>query len=381
MKILVSARDTGAARHFAEIVPHLRSAPEISVQLVADQPAWAVLDSASLAPLRFREPAIEGPEFANAEALRSAARELLASARPDALLVGLSGPNVGLDEALLAEAGAIPTYALQDYPGWIVTGFGVPARTYFVLDEIAASLTTRRLNNARIVVTGSAKHATYRNLDVAALRQTARMHFDTTLPVIGFYGQPAWFLPGYARCIDTLAGAITLAAPACQVVYRPHPKEAAAEQDQVRRIFAAHGIELRQDPNETAEASLSAADLVITCFSSCGADHIHLQRQASLPIGTVLYLATEADIRQHHTIDTGVEYPPFATAGFALLSTSAATMADEIRRGIDPATARRLWPQIKSRLPSPVAAADVILSTIRADQANQFKPVQLREET
>jgi hypothetical protein len=377
VKILVSARDTGAARHFAEIVPYLRSVPGVTVDLVADQLAWGVLDAAGLAPLQFCEPAIEDAGSARADALRGAARDLLAASRPDAVLVGLSGPRIGLDEALLAESGATPTYALQDYPGWIVEGFGVPARTYFVLDETAATLTTGRLGQARIVIAGSAKHATYNSLDVTALRRRARATYDSKLPVISFYGQPAWFLRGYDRCIDTLAAAIALAAPASQVVYRPHPKETAAEHDRMRHIFAAYRIDLRPDPNETAEASLCAADLVITCFSSCGADHIHLQRQAALPIGTVLYLATEPDIRQHHAIDTGVEYPPFATAGFALLSTSAETVADDISRGIDPATAKLLWRQIRTRLPSPIAAADVILSTIRADHVDRAKPAHV----
>jgi hypothetical protein len=196
VKILVSARDTGAARHFAEIVPYLRGMPDITVQLVADQPAWSVLDAAGLAPLQFSEPAIEDAGSAHADRLRRAARDLLAASRPDAVLVGLSGPRIGLDEALLAEAGTTPTYALQDYPGWIVEGFGARAATYFVLDDAAAALTHHRLGKARTVIAGSAKHATYNDIDIEALRRTARLPFDTALPVIGFYGQPAWFLRG-----------------------------------------------------------------------------------------------------------------------------------------------------------------------------------------
>lgn len=371
LRILISARDTGAARHFAEIVPRLSAATDTDITLVADQPAWSVLDEAGLTPLRFSEAAIEEVGALQAAALRKAARDLLELYRPDAILVGLSGPRIGLDEALLVEANNIPTYALQDYPGWIVPGFGVTAQTYFVLDNFAAELTRKRLDQASIVIAGSAKHASYAQLDIEAIRKTARLAFKSGLPIIGFYGQPAWFLDGYDRSINALAEAITLAAPHGQIFYRPHPKETPTDLIRMQGIFATHQIDLQLDPNHTPEASLCAADVVVTCFSSCGADHIHLQKQAPQPMGTVLYLLTEAAIRQHHAHDTGIDHPPFATGGFALLSTSTESLANDLRRSLDPVTAKALWRQIHSKLPSPSGAADVILETIRDDYDNR----------
>lgn len=371
MRILISARDTGAARHFAEIVPRLSTATDTDIILVADQPAWSVLDEAGLTPLRFSEAAIEETGALQAAALRKAARDLLELHRPDAILVGLSGPRIGLDEALLVEANTIPTYALQDYPGWIVPGFGVTAQTYFVLDTFAAELTRKRLDQATIVIAGSAKHASYALLDIEAIRKTSRLAFKSDQPIIGFYGQPAWFLDGYDRSINALAAAITVAVPYGQIFYRPHPKETPADLVRMQGIFATHQIDLQLDPNHTPEASLCAADVIVTCFSSCGADHIHLQKQAPQPMGTVLYLLTEAAIRQHHAQDTGIDHPPFATGGFALLSTSTESLANDLRRSLDPGTAKMLWQQIHSKLPSPSGAADVILATLHADYENR----------
>ncbi|WP_341894462.1 hypothetical protein [Ferrovibrio terrae] len=373
MRIMVSARDTGAARHLAEIVPYLCAAADTEITVVADQPAWLVLNEAGLAPLRFPEAAVDDDDMSQAGALRKAARDLLSLHRPDAILVGLSGPRIGLDEALLAEANNIATYALQDYPGWVVPGFGVTAQTYFVLDDFAAQLTRKRLDQAAIVVAGSAKHASYALLDIEAIRKKARQAFDPGRPIIGFYGQPAWFLDGYERSINALAAAIALRAPYGQIFYRPHPKETRAELTRMQDIFAAHQIALQRDPNHKAEVSLCAADVVVTCFSSCGADHIHLQKQARQPIGTVLYLLTEPAIRQHHAHDTGIDHPPFATAGFALLSTSPEALSDDLRHSLDPATADMLWKQIHSKLPSPSGAADVILATLHADYAERTK--------
>jgi hypothetical protein len=46
MRLLISARDTGAAAHIAEIVPALRAARGVEVVLVADEPVRSTAQAA-----------------------------------------------------------------------------------------------------------------------------------------------------------------------------------------------------------------------------------------------------------------------------------------------------------------------------------------------
>jgi len=364
LHLLVSARDTGAAAHIAEIVPSLRAATDIEVTLVADEPALSYLRERGLSPQAFTVTSVATPVGTHAGALRNAARQLLKELKPDALLVGLSGPGVGVDEALLAEASALPTYAVQDYPGWIVEGFGVKPHTFFVTDQLAAQMTRARLNGARVIVTGSAKHTAYARLNTLTLREAGRVKLGQRGLQIGFYGQPAWFLPGYERAVTDLASALSAIGEG-DPFYRPHPKESAADRARMASIFSRAGLTLRIDPNETAEQSLCAADLVVTCFSSCGADHIHLQKQSGVPLGAVAYLFTEDDLRRHHSEHAGSDVPPFATEGLALLAVDPRALASDLRRALDPATSRAMWQRIRNDLPDPTPAPGIILATIR----------------
>lgn len=364
MRLLVSARDTGAAAHMAEIVPSLSTAADIDVTLVADDPALSYLRGRGLRPRAFAGASIATPTDAGARALRNAARQLLQEVKPQALLVGLSGPGIGLDEALLAEASAIPTYAVQDYPGWVVEGFDVKPQTFFVSDALSAMMTRLRLNGARLVVAGSAKHGAYARLNTLSLRTAGRAMLGGCGLHIGFYGQPAWFLPGYERAITGFASAL-VAIGGVKPFYRPHPKETAGERARVLSIFSHAGQTLQMDPNETVEQSLCAADLVVTCFSSCGADQIHLQKQSLSPLGAVFYLFTEDDLRRHHSAHAGSDVPLYATMELALLATDPKTLAANLRSALDPTTARAMWQRTRLVLPDSAAAPDVMLAAIR----------------
>lgn len=366
----MSARDTGAAAHLAEIVPSLKAATDIDLVLVADEPAFSHLIARGLLPRKFTGGSIETHDAPGVEKLRSAAQHILDKQKPDALLVGLSGPGLGIDEALLAEAPALPSYAVQDYPGWVVEGFGVKPRTFFVTDRLAAEMTSSRLDGCRTVVTGSAKHAAYARLDPQALRATGRVRLRATGPQVVFYGQPAWFLHGYARAIAGFAGALAGCGDVA-LYYRPHPKESDAERTRMMAILSEKGLSPQFDPNESVEQSLSAADLVVTCFSSCGADQIHLQKRSSEPLGTVLYLFTESDLRRHHVAHAGSDVPPFATMDLAVLAAESGTLAADLRRALDPATSRAYWQRTRQMLPDPTSAPDVILATIREDLAKR----------
>jgi hypothetical protein len=355
LRLLVSVRDTGAAAHLTEIIPALRDAPDMAVTLVAQEPALSLLRQRGCAPEAVHAEAIADCGDSNVSQLRQAARQLVEAIQPDALLVGLSGPGLGIDEALLAETPGVPSYALQDYPGWVVEGFGVKPGTYFVTDQRAAEMTERQLSGCHTVIVGSAKHAAYSRIDPLALRKASRIKSEANGPLVCFYGQPVWFLPGYTQALSSLACALAQIGIS-EINYRPHPKETANNREQTTLAFSAAGVALRNDPNETAEQSLCAADLVVTCFSSCGADQIYLQKRAPAPLGSVLYLFTEPDLRRHHAEHAGSDIPPFANP---------AELPEYLRRGLDPATPRTLWSRIRQDLPDPSAAPNLIVAAIR----------------
>ena len=66
-------------------------------------------------------------------------RKIIKKINPIALITGTSSPGLGIDEALLACAGEIHTYTIQDPVGFLVPGFGFTAKT-----QLIAGLTIKR---------------------------------------------------------------------------------------------------------------------------------------------------------------------------------------------------------------------------------------------
>ncbi len=366
VKILFSARDPGAAAHIREIATQAVQRDDLEAVVLAAPPGLEILRDAGLAVRQFRAGPVKDAADPGARELLGEARARLEELRPDAIVVGTSGPERGVDEALIACAQTPHTYAIQDYPGWVVSGFGHAANTYFVLDEAAARLTALR-HTGRVVVAGSAKHATYGRIDPDELRSTARNALDASGPVIGFYGQPAWFLAGYEGTLERFASAVAAVCADAAVHYRPHPKETEAQRTRALCVFREAGLAAQHDPWAEAETSLCAVDVAASCFSSCGTDQIHLQRRATRPLGTVLYLMFAPDLRRHHRRDTRVELPLPASEGLALIAEDPGAIEDALGRALDPATRRALWRKAKAVLPDPGCAPDVVLGTIFAD--------------
>jgi hypothetical protein len=143
LRVLLSARDPGGAASIKALLPALRADPRAEVTVAASGAAFDILTTAGAAPLRFAlaDGTTHVPTGGQVEALLEAARRLLSRLEPDVIVVGVSSLGVGLDEALLACAGGVPTFALQDYPGDANAIGGKFAGLYFVRDDAAARLT------------------------------------------------------------------------------------------------------------------------------------------------------------------------------------------------------------------------------------------------
>ena len=225
LRVLLSARDPGGAASIKALLPALRADPRAEVTVAASGAAFDILTTAGAAPLRFAlaDGTTHVPTGGPVEALLGATRRLLSRLEPDVIVVGVSSLGVGLDEALLACAGGVPTFALQDYPGDANAIGGKFAGLYFVRDDAAARLTRARHGVATLPV-GSLRHNPYASLDIGELRSQTRARLGAGIrSVVGFFGQPAE-IPGQEQGFRDLVGALARRSPAVLVILREHPK-------------------------------------------------------------------------------------------------------------------------------------------------------------
>ena len=369
-RLLLSARDPGAAESIAPVARLALASPALHTVLAAQSPALEMFQALGL-PVRAIDceplPDLDDPARAD---LLAEADQLLAEVRPDAVITGLSGPGIGIDEALSSRARHLWLYSVQDCEGLVVPGFDGPAPGYFVANDWAARVTRRHPGVAPIVV-GSLKHGHYADLAPEQLRKQGRTLLPPASPVIGFFGQVAWRWPGYERSLRRFAQAVPRAAPGALVVYRPHPKESLAERQKTVRLFAeafaGTACALVTDGNRAVEVSLSVPDLTVSCFSVCGIDQLYLSRQSRAPLGGVLFLLFEPDLAQAFHDDCGRPLPWQVEEGLAAVARDARTLEDRLAEALADARSGRSWQRIQQQMAPIRGGADRVLARVLAD--------------
>jgi hypothetical protein len=368
LRLLVSARDPGAAFHLCEVVRYARDVGGIEVTLVAATPALIIFERAGFDVRHSIANSTADPMGGAGRALIAEAERLLIDLKPDALLVGLSGPDCGIDEALIACANGIPTYALQDFWGDVNPGFGKTPGTYFVLDEEAAALTRARVN-AKIIVTGSARHNATVRLDHAQLRSRTRALWGVpeAEPVLAYFGQPLWHLTGYGTTLAKTAAAFSRIRPGANIRYRPHPKEGAPERARALDFLAASGVAVAADTSSSAEGSLCASDLCCTCFSSCGLDHVYLNRSASAPLGGMLFLLFEPDVQRYYLEFSRLDDLPLSRMGLTRTVRQHEALDDAVREALNDQWRTHVWQRARATVGEPSDASARIVETVSTD--------------
>lgn len=297
VKLLISARDPGAAKCMIPIIRFALSQGKVVPKIFAQSPAFEYFKAEGFPVHHIQCSSLKDIHDPAQVELFQEADRILAAESPDAILTGLSGPGVGIDEALTFRGKKSLKYSVQDSDGQVVLGFDQAAPTYFVANEWAAAK-TERYPNVEPVVVGSLRHACYAKLSPRQLRISGRSLLPpfTEKVIVGFYGQPAWQWQGYAQTITKLVASLRRVMPESLIVYRPHPKESKDERDATLAMFATGGLKVVTDPNSDIETSLCVPDIVVSCYSLCGMDQIYLQRQSDIALGTVLYLLFEPDL-------------------------------------------------------------------------------------
>ena len=363
-EVLISARDPATAHAVCALLRYAQTGDRLQFSILAQSPALEILQQAELAVRLY-----PFPSQSDTEQLLTAARAALEQHRPEMILSGVSGPDCGVDEALLTagrEQG-LPCYALQSFWGDVNDTLGAVAETFFVLDQQAARLTRQRYP-VRTVPIGSLKHANYAAFDISGMRQQqrAKLKLQPEQQLIGVFGQPLGQLPGYLETLQHLALKLSSRPRSDTVLYRPHPKETETQRDKSLTILQQSGLKVQLDSDPQVERSLCACDVVVSAFSSCGLDALYLNALSPQPLNSVLYLLFNPELRRwYHSYTRLNELPP-VTAGMTLLCTEPNELASTLQHALQPQTRQQCWE--KSRLLSPPQqAAQTIIETLMAD--------------
>ncbi len=368
-RILFSARDVGAALNLAEIIHEARARPELVVRTVASEPAFDTLVQAGVSAEQISEAAIPDARHPGAGPLLSRARSIVEEWGPQAVFVGLSGPDAGIDEALLVAAreGGIPTYAFQDSWGDLNTVLDVQARRYFVLDEEAARITRLR-GVADAVVVGAPKYARYAELDTSALRRDGRalLAADSSDTIVGFFGQPLGFLRGYLQTAAVFSEKLQTTLPSARRIYVPHPRESADERLSVLRRLSEWG-DWQTVSSGSIEARICPCDVVATPYSTCGYDTAMLNYCSPQPLGSVLYLMFDRELRTYYRRYSHLEYVPPTKLGLAVELDNADGLADALISACSASHRERMWRAARTAIQPPDRAAERVVEGVMAD--------------
>lgn len=364
-RLLVSARDPGAAGNLYPIVREALQADDIELYLAAQEPALDWFRRKGLNVETVSSPPLATINHPGRDALLDEAERLLKQVQADVVLTGLSGPGIGIDEALLARAD-VPTFALQDFWGDVNKSFGVPADCYLVRDDEAAQL-SQTLHRVDSIVVGSPKYVDLCGIDSQALGDQARrrLQIDDQIAEIGLFGQPLWQHSAYRETLAQFAEALSQAADDFRLIYRPHPKETAEEIEQAMCVLGAHTDKLILDQDGETLSLIAACDVVASAFSSCCLDLIYLQRCSQTDLGTALYLLFHPAMRAVYQQYTGMDHLPPVNEGLALQADSREELVDTLRQALSPEVRGRLHRSIDQVLPLPEKVVPTVLHHLR----------------
>jgi hypothetical protein len=361
-RLLISARDPGAARCIIPVIKTALERADLEICIFSQSPATECLADVRIDSIKAKSLPAEKEEDPRLSELLEEAKTIIENFKPDAILTGLSSPGIGIDEALIASAKNIDTYSIQDLEGLVVTAFGKTAKNYFVANNQSKQLTSRH-KGIKIYTIGDLKYHQYSNLEPSTLRTEGRstLGLNTNDRAITFYGQPAWHTSGYVSSIVELAKNLDQNQ---KIFYRPHPKETDTDIKNTIRIFEEKNLAIKIDGTACIEESLCATDAVITVYSTCATDLIHLIRNSKSPLGVAVYLFFEPDIKDIYIQDCGIEIPTQVESGFSFAVKQRELIKETIHLALLKSTASRVWDKVNKNLPPTKLAPNALLNII-----------------
>jgi len=207
---------------------------------------------------------------------------------------------------------------------------------YLVLDNEAVRLTEARWE-ARAVAVGSPKHSRYAELDIPTIRQRVRSSIgaDSSEPLVGFFGQSP-DIPGHEEAFSELLQAMTHLKPRPRLVLRAHPKFTEYAERHIVLAERAGIPVIDATTDSSAERWLLGCDVVATPYSACALDHAYLSAFSQEPIGVVVYLLCNAEIRAFMRKACGFERFPTTERGIGLVAERASDVLPMLQRALMP---------------------------------------------
>ena len=321
-RILLSARDPGGAGNMVALARYFRQEAMFDVHVAASGVGYTMLRTAEERPEHFifshDRDHLQTEE--NQSSLLSEAKKLLGRIKPDAVITSLSSFGVGIDEALLATAN-VPTFAVQEFWGDVNLGLGIPANMYFVLDDYAVELSEKRWG-VKAVAVGAPKYTLYKEIDIMRMWKLGRSYIGVGPgdKVVGWFGQSPQ-IPGHKNVFYCFIKALADFPRKPKLLLREHPKFTESKLNHLNDAKKM-GLEVFDATGKgEVERWLVACDLVVTPFSACGLDHAYLSAYSPIPIGSVLYLMTNEEIRKYSQEVCGMVSMPIVSKGIGRLLT------------------------------------------------------------
>lgn len=359
--LLLTAHDTAAARSIAEVVRAIRREPTVCATVLADGPAVGVLREQGVAAEAVPVPRVAAGDESGLDALFRIGEDQLARLRPDAVIAGLSGPDAGLDEAIIDAAfGRVPRFAVQDFWGDVNPVGRTAPDVYFVGDERAADLTRQR-SSAQTVVVGLPRYAA---LQAPPNRESARRALGLAPSDIAlcWFGQPLAHVSGYHEILETFGRAAAALKGNVQLFYRPHPREESNARATASATLSAGACKAMPADEFGLETLLSGLDVAASAFSTVAVDLVYLQRLSPEPLATGLYCTNrEVDDYLYHY--GGVRRVPLVDEKMALAIRADTTLTNRLAEAALTRTRRQMH-AAAGRVRDPARAADTLVSEV-----------------
>lgn len=376
IKLLITARDPATAVSWQILVPYLLQHPHFQIKLLLQAPAVEILLKSLKLNSSLDGQNIDIESFEPQENLEEKMHEVkivFQEFQPEVVLTGISGPDIGVDEAALkvAEEHHIPSYALQSFWGDINQATGALPNTAFVLDDEAKYITAQRYPTIRSVPIGSIKHVDFKHYDSLSIRNLKRpglVDLKNGEVLVSFYGQPILDIKGYFATIEALVRQLKQWQRPFKLMYRPHPKESDELKNKTWNLFQqAFADKVCWDETGNLVESLCVSDLVVSVFSTCGFDSLYLNEMAVKAFSSSVYLWFDSDLISWWQDYSGLQEMPLISEDLLLLVDKEEAMLEVFEQGLKPEVQERLRENAKLHLPDPSNAVDKMITTIQQD--------------
>jgi hypothetical protein len=351
-RLLVSARDPATSIALKIFINSILIDKDFCLHVVAQEPAYSsFLGMSNLSQERL----YFFPTHNDKKSLLRSAEEIIDKVSPDIILTGISGPDYGIDEAILTVApqSKYSPYALQSFWGDVNKALPGRAQTYLVLNDYAAEITSR-ITGKRTVVVGSLKHEGYESLNPIELRRSFRSEIagSNSKLLIGFFGQPLGGVQAYKETVSIFADLVKSMHPNSIIIYRPHPKETGSlTRWTINQLLGTRNKLIISDSTVELEAVLSGVDVVASAFSTCGYDLQQLIRISSKPLGIPLYLMMNANLVDWYRKYTNLDFIPMTNNGMAVVADSVVKLKKNLQFSSINRQRRICWESVNKGFP------------------------------